>query len=607
MKRSRYVYVILMFFISIILVGCDLSENGDGLADNEVKVKNAESTFVGTNFEDVVEKLEGWGFTNIETEIVYDIVWGITPEGSTKSVSIDGSNQFKNGDVFVHDVLVVVTYSMRASDDPAKQKYEITWKNEDGTVLKTDELFVGTIPVYNGNKPTKPATNQKKYVFDGWTPEIEAVSGNQTYTATYLEVDNLFTITYDLDGGMWDLGSSESIMYHGLITTTIPEREGYEFAGWVIKGFLFDTDFDITTRIEEDYTLTATWDIAEYVVVYNLDGGTWSRSTEQTISHNSLITSTTPTKDGHEFVGWLLNDELFDTTHGVTSDLSLTAQWYLPNYEDILVGRWEGVYASSEAYGFTFIEFDGYFHDQDGQRKSGLRDFDYHWGSFTLYGNKMGIYYIDAGTIYFTISYDNESGRLIFKNENYPDIVMQRTTDEPNSLAWKWNHLYEFAKTQSEAKVDQYGLYYEIEMNLEQSNLSPLSKQVITSRQILKVYQDKFIAMFFYYEGLTDPNIDMIVNVAFEYETISNNRIIDTYISIVSEGYIMETNKAVIEFEFDEDNVFWFTFSNLEENGNNFPISSSSVLGDLDYFSRTVMFNFADFLLKEHQIDMFTR
>ena len=88
----------MLVFLGFALVGCDFSS--DELGENEVKVLNSESTFEGTNYEEVVEKLQKWGFTNIETEAVYDIVWGFTTPGSTKSVSIDGSNTFKYGDIF---------------------------------------------------------------------------------------------------------------------------------------------------------------------------------------------------------------------------------------------------------------------------------------------------------------------------------------------------------------------------------------------------------------------------------------------------------------------------------------------------------------------------
>lgn len=522
-------------------------------------------------------------------------------------MKIGGSKIFTSGDIYDKDVSILVTYSMKASSDPSKQTFDITWKNEDDTTLRTDKVIFGATPSYSGNIPTKAAAEEKKYVFNGWTPELEPVAENKTYTATFVEIENRFTVNFDLDGGQWELDNSQSILYNGLITSTIPLREGYDFVDWVIEGFWSNTKFDSATNIKQDYNLTATWTAAKYTVSFDLDGGVWSRSNEQSLNYNDKITTTNPTKDGHNFIGWLLNDVEYDVNTPVTSDIILKAQWELPNYEDILMGRWEGVYASSQAYGFSFIEFDGYFRDVDGQRTSGLRDFDYNWGSFTLYGNKMGIYYVEAGTIYFTLSYNSVSDRITLKNSNYPDIVLRRTEDEPNSLAWKWNHLYEFAKTQSEATMDDYGLYYEIEMNLQRTNISPINKQVETTRQILKVYQSKLINMYFYYKGVNDSNIEMVVNVAFDYKLISNNKITNAYISIQSEGCIMVTNKAVVDFEFDEYNEFSFTLSNLTENGNNFPISSNNVVLDLDYFGTTVLYNFADFLLKEHSIYMYTK
>ena len=64
--------------------------------------------------------LEDAGFSNIQTEILYDIVLGWTDEGEVKSVSIDGRTDFKKGEVFKQDVPVVITYHMKEEDDPNK-------------------------------------------------------------------------------------------------------------------------------------------------------------------------------------------------------------------------------------------------------------------------------------------------------------------------------------------------------------------------------------------------------------------------------------------------------------------------------------------------------
>lgn len=603
MKRLRFISVLMIIFFVLVLAGC---EDSVELGENEVKVKNSESTFVGTNYEKVVEKLQEWGFTNIETEAVYDIFWGITKEGTTKSVTIDGSSGFKSGDVLNKNVAVVVTYSMKESNDPAKKTYEVTWKNDDGTTLRTDKVLVNTMPSFGGKEPTKAAINEKKYVFNGWTPEIEIVNSNQTYTAMYTEAENLFTITFNLDGGQWDLENTQSVIYNGKITNIKPIKEGYDFNGWVIKGYFSDTKFDTETSIKEEYTLTATWTVAKYTVSFDLDGGTWSRSNEQSLNYNGKITTTKPTKDGHEFVAWLLDDKAFDVSTPITSDLNLKAQWYLPNYEDILVGRWETRDTSMQGKGFSFLEFDGTFYDSSGERKSGATDFNHNWGSFTLYGNKIGFYFVDAGTIYFTISYNDN--KLVLKNKDYVDIVMYQTESEPNSIAWKWQHLYEFAKTQSDLKSDISGYYYEITLTLNLRNISPNNKLVESNNQAVKVYTNKNIIITLNYIGVNEPEVEMVVILIFKHDEIVNNKIINSTIQIESENYVMYAKKGTTEIEFDEGaNQFLFTTTKVENYGTQFPGSASTFIYDLMIFTERALSETANHLLVEHDIYMFTK
>lgn len=601
MKKIRGLLVLLIMSLALILTGCDFL-NEDELGENEVKVLNSESTFVGTNYESVVEKLQDWGFTNIETVAVYDIFWGITKPGTTKTVTIDSSRDFRSGSIFDKDVSIIVIYSMPMDDDPAKQKFTITWKNEDGSTLKTDSVLVGTIPTYGGSQPTKPASNEVKYVFNGWTPEIEEVTENKTYTATYIEVDNLFTITFNLDGGHWDLENTQSVIYNGLITSDVPSKDGYDFDGWVIKGFIFDTAFNPSTNIKQDYTLTATWTEAKHIVSFDLNGGTWSRSNEQMINHNGVITTTKPTKDGYDFVGWSIDGSTFDPASTVTSDLNLKAEWYLPNYEDILIGRWETRDLGMKGKGFSFLEFDGSFYDSNGERKSGVTDFNHNWGSFTLYGNKIGFYFVDQGTVYFTITYSN--GILTMKNKDYIDIVMYQTENEPNSLDWKWYHLYEFAKTQSDLKTDQLGNYYEIDMNSIIRNLSPNNKLVESNNQTIKIYSHKVINITINYTGVNDSSIEMIVNLIFSYNDVTNTIIKDPFIHIESEGYVMFAQEGSTTIEFDEGiNLFLFTTTEVNNYGNQFPVGSTF---DLMSFTETALYEAADYLLSKHGIYLFT-
>ena len=65
------------------------------------------------------------------------------------------------------------------------KKYTVTFVNEDGTELQKSDVTEGEIPSYTGKTPVKEEDDKYTYTFSGWTPEVAAVSANQTYTAVY--------------------------------------------------------------------------------------------------------------------------------------------------------------------------------------------------------------------------------------------------------------------------------------------------------------------------------------------------------------------------------------------------------------------------------------
>lgn len=122
------------------------------LAEDEVKLDVSASEYKYKNFEEVVTDLETLGFTNIKLNILYDIVWGWTEEGEVDSVSVNGNDNFKKGDVFKKDTPIVITYHMKEEDNPNKPtESETTIINDSQTSepSKSSESTVDNLTIEN--------------------------------------------------------------------------------------------------------------------------------------------------------------------------------------------------------------------------------------------------------------------------------------------------------------------------------------------------------------------------------------------------------------------------------------------------------------------------
>jgi hypothetical protein len=114
--------------------------------------------------------------------------------------------------------------------------YTVTWKNYDGSVLKTDTGVVhGTTPTYNGATPQKPEDENFTYTFNGWSPALEAVTGDAEYTAQFTavskRVDPAYTVT---------------------IPAAVTEGESFQVSA---TGVVLNKDQTLTVTLQSDFKL----------------------------------------------------------------------------------------------------------------------------------------------------------------------------------------------------------------------------------------------------------------------------------------------------------------------------------------------------------------
>lgn len=83
----------------------------------------------------------------------------------------------------------------------AEKRFTITWKNWNGDVVDNYDVPYGTMAEFLGATPTRPADIDYTYDFTGWNPELGPVTQDVTYTATYEKKDRKYTIIFQNEGG----------------------------------------------------------------------------------------------------------------------------------------------------------------------------------------------------------------------------------------------------------------------------------------------------------------------------------------------------------------------------------------------------------------------
>ena len=82
----------------------------------------------------------------------------------------------------------------------APATYTVTWRDSDGTLIDENSSWVyGAMPAHTNL--VKESDAQFDYEFSGWTPELEPVVSNTTYTAVYANILRYYTVTWLNDNG----------------------------------------------------------------------------------------------------------------------------------------------------------------------------------------------------------------------------------------------------------------------------------------------------------------------------------------------------------------------------------------------------------------------
>ena len=291
-------------------------------------------------------------FDAINYNLSYELAGGAVATENPASYNIESeaitlNNPTKTGYDFAGwtgtDLTAATTTVTIAKGSTGDRSYTATWTP---TVYQIQYNYVGGTA--EGNPSTYTIETEsftlvnptlRGYTFAGWTEiysntdcgttvTIEKGStGKRYFQARWTE--NIYNITYNLDGGMVDGTNPTTFTVNSDDITLInPTKTGYTFAGWTGTGLTAATQtVTIAKGSIDNRSYTANWTINQYTITFDTDGGSAIAAITQ--DYNTAVTApANPTKTGYTFAGW---DKTIPTTMPA-ENITIKALWTINQY-----------------------------------------------------------------------------------------------------------------------------------------------------------------------------------------------------------------------------------------------------------------------------------
>ncbi len=219
------------------------------------------------------------------------------------------------------------------------QKYSITYRYGQ---VNSNNIYKVLNQDYNTSVSVPDDPEFTGYTFAGWDAETPETMPARNMTITALWNVNQYKITFDTDGG----SEIDPIIqdYNSDVTAPDdPEKEGYTFDGW---------DKEIPGKMPaEDMTITAKWNVNQYTITFDTDGG--SKIDPITQDYNSDVTAPdNPEKEGYTFAGW--SPEIPERMPA--EDITVKAIWVVNQYTVTYVVTDEDSTIDTYDYGENIIK-----------------------------------------------------------------------------------------------------------------------------------------------------------------------------------------------------------------------------------------------------------
>ena len=196
------------------------------------------------------------------------------------------------GNSYDKDAVVKLTADTVLYAQWTKNKYLVKFVTQNGTELQSGMVEYLDTPVFNGT-PTIAPNEQYTYTFNKWSPDIQAVTGEATYTAIFTETTNEYTIKFVNEDGT-ELQSEkvkygETPEYKGAKPTKTPDAQ---------YTYTFDEWSPAISTVKGDATYKATYKETtnEYTIKFVNEDGTELQSSDVAFGETPKYNGAVPTK-----------------------------------------------------------------------------------------------------------------------------------------------------------------------------------------------------------------------------------------------------------------------------------------------------------------------
>ena len=344
--------------------------------------------------------------------------------------------------------------------------YTVIWKNEDGTVLETDEnVPVGTIPTFDGETPSKEATVQNTYAFNGWSPAIGPVEGDQVYTATYKETVRKYRIVFWNEDGSEEFYNADYAYGVTPVCNGTPSKSPtagytYEFAGWASEAGGDVIDPLPTVEGDASYYAVFTATPIEYTVKWSINGVIQ----EETYTYNAIpeYKGSEPVKEAdntyrYTFAGWSKssNGAVLDALDPVTKNVTYYAVFTKEKIEyTVAFVNHDGTELQSGTYSYN----DQVYYVEPEPQRDGDAQYSYTftgWSDGSNFYSKDGdLPRVTANTTYtaqfertlnkYTVTWIGADGNTLKTEEVEYGTVPVYTGEEPAKQSdWQYDYVFD--------------------------------------------------------------------------------------------------------------------------------------------------------------------